>query len=319
MRALLLALMFSVIWSASAQEVYPNKPVRVVVVVGTGGSSDISARLISQQLSEQLGQSFVVENRPGAGGAVGLEFAAKSKPDGYTLLLLDTNAVVLPSLRKTLPFDVIRDFDEIAGVVNIPSVLVVNPASGIKTFDEFLNHVRANPGQWNYGSAGIGSSGQLAAELMKSAAKVDVKHIPYKGGGEMISALLGNHVQMLLISVPSVLEQIKAGKLRALAVTTEGKRLAALPEVPSMRELGLSNMVFYNWYGLAAPSGTPKEVVSKLHSEVIKAMAVPAVRDRFTAQGAELVGSTPAEFEAYVRSEVQRWSQIMGNAGIKAE
>jgi len=304
--------------ASAAADPYPTRPIRLVVAFAPGGAADIIGRALAQQLTEQLGQSVIVDNRPGAGGAIGYDIVAKSKPDGYTLLLVDTSIAVLPGLRKSLPYDVDKDFTPITGVVNIPSILVVNPSLGIRSFDAFLAYARANPGKLNYGSGGIGSSGQLFAELFKTSAAVDIAHIPYKGGGEMVTALLGGQVQMVLISVPSVLEHVKGGRLAGLAVTTSQKRVATLPDVPSMSESGLFKEGVYNWYGVAGPAGLPRDIVDKLRIETVKAIESAGVREKLVAQGAELVGSTPEEFGASMRRDVKRWTEVIKALGIPA-
>lgn len=298
-------------------EVYPSKVVRVIVNFAPGGGIDLTARVIAQQLSEQLGITFIVENRPGAGGTIGSGFVAKSAPDGYTLMIMDTNLTIVPSLNKSLPFDVAKDFTPITQIIGIPQVLVVPSSINANTLKEFLALAQANPGKLNYGSAGTGTQSHLSAELFKIAAKVDIAHIVYKGGPAIVTAMLGGEVQMLLGSIqPAVLAQVKSGKLRALAVTTDGKRSPSLPDVPSMSEAGVSGMTTYAWIGLGGPAGMPKEVVNQLHAEMVKAIAVPSVKERFIAQGGELVGSSPEEFSKLIRNELRLWAEVVRSAGI---
>lgn len=301
-------------------EIYPSKPVRVIVNFGPGGSIDIAARVISQQLSEQLGITFIVENRPGAGGTIGSAFVAKSAPDGYTLMMMDSNITIVPGLYKSLPFDVAKDFTPITQIQSNSQVLVVPSSFNVNTLKEFIALAQANPGKFNYGSAGIGTLSHLSAERFKIAAGVNIKHIMYKGGPAVVTAILGGEVQMLMGSIqPAVLAQVKSGKLRALAVTTDGKRSPVMPDVPSMSEVGVSGMTIYTWIGLGGPAGMPKEVVNKLHAEVVKAIAVPSVKEQFIAQGAELVGSSSEEFSKYIRNEMRRWAEVIKSAGITAE
>ena len=303
----------------SGADVYPSKPVRIIVPVAAGGNSDLVARTISPQLTEQFGRSFVVENRIGASGIIGYGYVARSAPDGYTLLLMDTSFTAIPSLKKSLPYDPIKDFTPISQTNRSPQVLVVTPALKVNTLKEFIALAQANPGKLNYGSIGVGSSTALWSELFKIAAKVDIAHIPYKGGAETTTALLGNQVQMQVTGIPTVLAHINSGRMRALAVTTDGKRSPSLPDVPSMMEAGLSGMVVYGWHGLAGPAGLPREIVNKLHAEVVKAVAVASMKERFNDQGSELVGSSPEEFTSVVRNEMQRFAEIIKSAGIVPE
>ena len=301
-------------------DVYPSKAVRVIVSYAPGGTSDLSARVISQPLSEQLGKAFVVENRPGASGTVGYGTVAKSAPDGYTLALVEMSFSMIPSLFKSPPFDVTKDFTPITQIMGVPLVLVVLPSLKTNTLKEFIALARANPGKFNYGSAGLGTQNHLSAELFKIAANVNIVHIPYKGGaGQVMIAMLGGQVQMLITPMPSVLTHVNSGKVRALAVTTDGKRAPAMPDVPSMSEAGVSGMTIYSWFGLVGPAGMPKEVVNKLHAEVVKALAVPSVKERFIAQGGELTGNSPEDFSKHIGNELQRWSKVIKSAGITTE
>jgi tripartite-type tricarboxylate transporter receptor subunit TctC len=317
-RALLLLCALS--WHAAslAAEVYPARPVRVIVAFAPGGGSDLTARLISQQLSEQTGKTFVVDNRAGASGTIGYGLAAKSPPDGYTLLMLDLSAVIVPNLFKSLPFDV-NDYTPITQIVGTPNVLLVSPAVNASTLREFIALAQASPGKLNYGSAGTGSAIHLPSELFNKAAKVNVTHVPYKGGGEAMTALLGSHVDMLITTIPAALTFVNSGKVRALAVTTSGKRSPVMPDVPSMSEAGVPGMAVYSWYGFVGPAGLPAEVVAKVRAETTKALAVPLVKERFLAQGAELVGSSPEDFSKLIRSELRRWAEVVKAAGITPE
>lgn len=303
----------------SGAEVYPIKTVRVVAPFAPAGISDIVARVISQQLSEQLGKTFIVDNRAGAGGIVGNGIVAKSAPDGHTLLMVNPAFTILPGISKALPYDTVKDFTPITQIMRVPSVLVVSPALNVNTLKEFVALAQANPGKFNYGSGGPGSALHLYSELFKIAAKVNIVHIPYKGGGENFAALIGGQIQMLIISVPTALQFVNSGRMRALAVTTDGKRTPSMPDVPSMSEVGVSGMSIYVWFGFVGPAGIPKDVVNKLHAEVVKALAVPSVKNQFTGQDAELVGSSPAEFSKLIRNELQRWAEVIKSAGIMAQ
>jgi len=299
-------------------EVYPAKPVRVVAPFAPGGISDVVARVMSQQLSEQFGKTFIVDNRTGAGGVVGNGIVAKAAPDGHTLLMVTPAFTILPGISKSLQYDSVKDFTPITQIMRVPSVLVVSPALNVNTLKDFVALARANPGKFNYGSGGPGSALHLYSELFKIAAKVNIVHVPYKGGGENFAALIGGQIQMLIISVPTALQFVNSGRMRALAVTTEGKRAPSMPNVPSMSEAGVSGMTIYVWFGFAGPAGMPKAIVNKLHAEVVKALAAPSVKDQFIRQDAEFVGSSPAEFSKLIHNELQLWAKVIKSAGITA-
>ena len=297
-------------------EIYPSKPVRVIVNQGPGGSTDFAARVIAQQLSDQLGKSFVVDNRAGASGIIGYGFVAKSPSDGYTLTMADATFAVAPGMQKTLPYDPVKDFTPITQIMRVTNVLVVSPSLNVGTLKEFITLAQARPAALNYGSGGTGSATHLWGELFKTMAKVNLTHVPYKGGGEAMAALLGGEIQMQMPSIPTALGQIKGGKLRALAVTTDGPRSLLLPDVPSMIEAGIPGTAIYAWQGLIGPGGIPKEVVNKLNAEVRKALTVPAVREKLISQSAELVDSNPEAFSQFIRTELQRWAEVIKSAGI---
>src|SRR5688572_4300336 len=283
---LLLALSILHAALCSAAEIYPARTVRVVATFAPGGTIDCTARIISQQLTEQLGRPFVVENRTGASGTIASALVAKSAPDGYTLMVMDTSGAVVPSLFKSLPYDVARDFAPITQIMAAPTVLVVGPSVKSNTLKEFVALAQSSPGKLNYGSSGAGSQNQLSAELFNRAAKVRIAHIPYKGGSEALAGVAGGQVDMIIAPITTVLPLVKGGKVRARAITTDdGKRSPALPEVPSMSEAGVSGNAASIWVGLVGPAGLAREIVSKLHAEVVKAIAMPSVRERFTAQG----------------------------------
>ena len=300
-------------------EVYPSKPVRVIVAFGPGGGSDTVGRLISQQLSEQLGVPFIVDNRPGGNSIIGYGLVAKAEPDGYTLLVIDTTFTALPSLFKSLPYDAVKDFAPISLTNRVPMALVVHPSVKANTLQEFIALARANPGKLNFGGAGAGSGARLSSELFKMLAKIDIVYVPYKGGAAAMNAVIGGQVEMLTTNMSTVVAQVKYGKLRALAVTTDGKRSPALPDVPSMSEAGVPGMAVYSWQGIGGRAGMPKEAVKKLHAEVVKALTVRSVKERLTGLGAEPVGSSPEEFSRYIRSEIQRWAKVIKFAKVRVE
>ena len=318
--AILLALTLCGASLCLGAENYPSQPVRMIVPFGPGGASDVVGRIVAQPLSEQLGRQFIIDNRPGGGGRIGAAAVAKSAPTGYVLLISDSGLTIHPGLYKSLPYDVLRDFTPITQILRIPNVLVVHPSLKANTLKEFIALARENPGKFNYGAASAGSLAHLATELFRAAARVDIVNITYAGGGsEVIAAMLSGQIQMFVISVPAAATQVKNGRLRALAVTTDGERTPAMPDVPSMSEAGVSGMAVYQWAGLTAPAGLPEDVVDKLHTEVVRAVAVPSVKERLTGLGAELVGSSPEEFSLYMRSEVPRWAKVIKETGISAE
>ena len=303
-----------------AADDYPRGPVRVIVASGAGSGTDTYTRKVLAQVSEQLGKPFVVDNVGGAGGIVGWGNAAKAAPDGYTLTVLDTGFAITAAWQKSLPYDPSRDFTPITQTVRTPNVLVVIPSLRVNTLQEFIALARANPGKYNFGSSGIGGSQHLYAELFKTAAKLDMVHIPYKGGADMYAGALAGDIQMVIAAVPAALPYIRNGQLRALAVLTEGKeRVRSLPDVPTIAEAGLPGLTIYSWQGLAGPAGMPPDVVRKLRAEVSKALADPAVRQWFTAQDAELIGGTPDEFAALIRDELRRWPEVIKAARVKVE
>ena len=297
-------------------EDYPSRPVRVIAPSGPGSTTDFTARVISHQLSEQLGKQFIVDNRAGAGGIIGNDIVAKAAPDGYTLLIATPSFTVLSAMTKSLPYNASKDFAAITHMVRFTNAVVVIPSLNVSTLKEFIALARANPGKFNYGSSGYGSATHIWAELFNKAAKVNLVHVQFQGGGATVAAMLGGQVQMIITTIPTFLMHVRSGKLRALAVTTDGKRSPSLPDVPSTSEAGLSGMSVYGWQGIIAPAGTPKAVVDKLHRETVRALAVPAVSKPFVAEAGEVVGSGPAEFSKYLRDELQRWVEVVKSAGI---
>ncbi len=298
-------------------DAYPTRPVRVVAPFAPGGGTDTVARVVAQQFGESLGKYFVVDNRTGASGIIAYDIVAKAAPDGHTLLVTNSAFSSLPGLFKTLPYDTVKGFTPISEILRAPNVLIVHPSVNVTTLKDFMAAARAQPGKFNYGSGGAGSALHLYGELFKSAAKVDLTHVPYKGGGDNMTALLGGQIHMNITQYQAnVIALIKSGKLRALAVTTDGKRSPALPDTPSMSEAGLAGMTIYSWGALLAPANLSRTLTAKLHGEVVKMLTVPAVRERFAAQDAELVGSRPDEFAKMLQGEIQRWSEVIRTAGI---
>ena len=304
---------------AAAADAYPGKPVRIVVPFAAGGAIDIIVRASAQQLSKELGQQMLIDNRPGAGGNIGADMVAKSAADGYTLLA-GTSAThgVNPALYAKLPYDARRDFVPIAHIAGVPNVLVVTPASGIRSLDDLVRQARANPGKLSYGSAGSGTSLHLAGELFRSEARVDLLHVPYKGAAPATTDLLGGQITMMFNTVPVALPLIRSGKLTALAVTAR-QRHFALPDVPTFAEKGYTSVESSTWVGLFAPAGTPREIVDKVAQALERALRDKSVVDLLRQQGAEPQFMGADAFARYVESEIARWGSIVRAAGIKLE
>jgi len=319
-RALPAALALAGLWMAApvSAQPYPSKPIRVIVAFAPGGIADFAARSVSQRLSESLGVPVVVENRPGAGGITGAEVVAKSPPDGYTLLVTSISHTINPSVRKNLPFDAVRDFAPVTLITDAPNFLVVHPSLPVKSVKELIALARGRPGQITYASSGAGTSTHLSGELFKSLARIDIVHVPYKGGGPAVIDLVGGHVQMMFSTLPSVLQQVRAGKLRGLAVTG-ARRFPAAQEFPTMIEAGVAGFEVSGWSGMFAPAGAPREAVSRLAAEIGKILRAPELKERFFVQGAEPVGNTPEEFAAFVSSEIAKWKKVVEASGMQAD
>jgi tripartite-type tricarboxylate transporter receptor subunit TctC len=315
-RAAVAALLLSLAGAAWSQ--YPAHPVRFIVPSAAGGGTDIIARAVSLKLSEALGQQFVVDNRPGAGQMIGIELAAKAPPDGHTILMAASTLAINSVMYKKVPYDPLRDFAPITQAASLANVLVVHPSLPVKSLAELIAYAKARPGELNFASAGIGTSPQMSIELLKSMAGIDMVHIPYKGTAPGVVDLLAGQVKVMAPNVLTALPHIKSGKLRALAVTS-GKRSQALPEVPTVAEAGLPGYDSTQWYGVLAPAGTPREIVARLHAEIVRALRDPEVGKRLEADGAEAVGSSPEEFSAFIRSETEKWAKVARAAGIKPE
>jgi tripartite-type tricarboxylate transporter receptor subunit TctC len=306
--------------SALAQDAkdYPNKPIRFIVPYPPAGGTDIVARIIGDPLAAVLGQPIVIENRGGAGGNVGTDVAAKSAPDGYTVLFTLSSHTINPKLYEKLPFDVERDFVPISLAALVPQILVANPSMPANNITELIALAKREPGKLNYASVGTGSPAHIAGELFKLKAGVDIVHIPYKGGGPAVTDALGGQVQLLFVSIPAALQYVKAGKLKALAVTSDKRSLAA-PDIPTIVESGVPDCVVNSWYGALAPAKTPPAIVAKLQAAFAKVLAQPEVKDKLFLQGAEAASSTSAEFDRRIRDELKQWEYVIREAKIKAE
>jgi tripartite-type tricarboxylate transporter receptor subunit TctC len=303
--------------TAPAQE-YPAKPIRVLVGFSPGGGADLVTRTLSPALAESLVQQIIIDNRPGANGMIAAELAAKSAPDGYTLLAAPGNYAFAPALVSKLPFNMATAFAAIGQMVDSPLLLVVHPSLPAKNVKDLVGIAKARPGELSYASGGIGGSAHLATELFRAAAKVNLVHVPYKGTGPALNDLIAGHVPVCFCTLPSTLPHAKTGRLRALAVTT-AKRSAAAPDIPTVAESGVTGYEMSQWYGMLAPAGTPAPVVNKLNAEIRKALKQPPVRTQLLAAGADPVESSPQEFAAFFSAEIARWTRVVQSVGIRAE
>jgi tripartite-type tricarboxylate transporter receptor subunit TctC len=303
----------------SAQDAYPSKAIRIVVPYPPGGASDVTARLLGQKLAEAWGQQAVVDNRPGANGIVALEHVARSAPDGYTLLManLGPNAIN-PAVYSKLPYDATKDFAPVTLTTLVPQVLVASPALEAKSIRELIELARANPGKLNYGTGGNGSANHLAVELMAAIAGIKLTAVPYKGDAPAMTDAMSGQVSLTLPTVLAAMPHIKSGKLRALAVTTK-QRVPSLPDVPTMEEAGVPGYESVSWGGIMAPAGTPAAIVAKLHAELARILKLPDIQERLAALGATVVASGPAEFSAFLQSELRKWDGVAKRAAIMLE
>jgi tripartite-type tricarboxylate transporter receptor subunit TctC len=298
---------------------YPTRPIRLICPFPPGGTTDVVSRIVAQGLTEAWGQQVIVDNRPGAGALIGTEMAAKSPPDGYTVLLGSiTTHAVNPALHKNLNFDVINDFVPVTLVVSSPQLLAVHPSVAAKSVKELIALAKAKPGSLNYASAGAGSSPHLTFELFKSAAGIDIRHVPYKGTGPAITELVGGQVQAMITGVVALMPHVKSGKLRGLAVTSKS-RVSALPELPTIMESGVPNFDVSSWFGVFLPAGTPKAIVTKMNGEIRKIVAMRDVQKRLVDLGADPETNTPEQFAAYVKSEKLRWGKVVQDTGARVD
>ena len=303
---------------AQAQPQYPNRPIRMISPFPPGGPTDLVGRLVSSRLAENLGQPLVIESRPGASGNVGLELAARAAPDGYTIVLSSPVIALSPLMYTKLNYDPQKDLAPIALVGAVRNVLVVHPSVPAKTLKDLVQIARKSPGRLNYGSGGVGTTTHLAPELLKSLEKLDIVHVPYKGSGVALGALVGGETDMLVVSAPAAVQQINAGRVRALAVLMP-ERFSDLPNVPTSKESGFPNFEISVWYGMLAPTGTPREIINRLNAELAKAVSAPDMKPKFASAGVEPMTSTPEEFGAFIRSESKRFAQVIRDAGIKGD
>jgi tripartite-type tricarboxylate transporter receptor subunit TctC len=313
---IVLAALALVASSAFAQ--YPSKPVTIVVGFEPGGGTDTTARIIQGPLGEQIGQQVVVENRAGAGGNIAVDYVAKQAPDGYIIVLANVGALAVnPHILKT-PYDPLKDLLPISMAAEFANVLVVQPSLGINTVADYVKAAKQKPGTITYASSGIGGAGHLAGELLRSMAKIDIVHVPYKGGGPAMQGFLGGQVASFFATPISSVSQIRAGKAKAVA-TTGSKRAALMPDVPTVAEAGYQGYEALNWYGFLAPKGTPRDIIERLNKEIVKALANPQVVSALNKTGTEPKSSTPEEFAAYIKREYDTWGKVVKEAGIKPQ
>ena len=318
MKHLLLAFTLALAPIVAAAQAYPSKPIRWIVPFAPGGPADLLARAVGQKLQDAFGQSVVVENRPGAAGNLGVDQAAKSPADGYTLVVVPTrNITVNPTLFPNLPYKV-SDLAPVTLMANVENVLVVNPGIAAKSMQDLVALAKAKPGSLSFASPGPGSQAHLAGEFIKFAAGVDLTHIAYKGTGPALNDLLGGQISMMFSQTSSALPHIKAGKLRAIG-TASARRSAVMPDVPTVAEQGFPGFEATSWYALMVPAGTPQDVIAKLHAETVKAVRSPDLKEKLAGLGAEAVGNTPAELAAQIQREGARWAEVIRKQGLKPE
>lgn len=299
-------------------DTYPNKPLRFILPFPPGGPTDILGRIIGVKLAERLGQPVVPENRPGAGGNLGVEVVAKSRPDGYTIGLASPTISISPTLYKKLNYDSVKDLAPISLAAQIPNVLLVRPSLPINSIKELIEYAKAHPGKLTFGSSGMGTSVHLACELFKTLAKIDMLHVVYKGSNQAMIGMIGNEVDMVIIGIPPAQAQIQAGKVKPLAVLS-GERLPAFPELPTMKEAGIDNFEVTTWYGMLAPAGTPRDIVSRLSEEWRKIAATPDTKEKMQKAGFEPLANTPEKFAEFVKTEIVRWGKVIRDANLSLD
>lgn len=316
-RAAVAALSCLIPLSAFGQS-YPNKPIRLLVAFPPGGTSDLLARTLGQKVAESVGHQVIVDNRPGAGGHICAEIAARSAPDGYTLLFGTTFLTIGVSLYSKLRYDLLKDFAPITQAVNYTNLLVVHPSLPVKSVRELIALAKSRPGQLNYGSPGNGTPPHMTGELFKTQAGVSIQHVPYKGGAPAIADLLGGQITIYFDNVPPLLQHVKTGRMRALGVTSL-IRSSVLPDVPTIDESGLKGFESIGWNGPLAPAATPRKIIATLNAEFVRALSLPEIRERLLAQGAEPVGGTPEQFAAFIRADIPKWAQVVKASGAKLD
>jgi tripartite-type tricarboxylate transporter receptor subunit TctC len=299
-------------------QAYPAHPVKIMVPFAPGGPTDAMARILAQKLTENLGEPFVVENRAGAGGNIGMGIAAKAAPDGYTLIMVSSSFVVNPGLYSKVPYDAYKDFAPITLAAASPNLIVVNPSVPANNIQELVALVKANPGKYSYAQPGVGTTPHLSGELFRLAFGLDIVSAPFSGAGPAITAVLAGHTQVAVTALPPAMSHVKAGALRALAVTGS-KRSPELPDVPTMAESGISGQEAETMQGLLAPAGTPREIVDRLQREIAKIVALPDIKEKLAAMGFDPVANTPEQFAAYINAEIIRWGKVVREANLKVD
>jgi tripartite-type tricarboxylate transporter receptor subunit TctC len=303
---------------AAAAESYPGRPVRMIVAVPPGGPADTLARLVGPRLGEALGQTVVIDNRPGANGIIAYEMAARAAPDGYTFVLVAAGVAINPSLYRKVPYDPIKDFAAITQGISVPNILIVHPSVPATSVRDLISVANARQGQLAFASAGNGTSGHLALELFRQSAKIDVVHVPYKGGGPALAEVIGGQVQALFSIALAATPQVKAGKVRGLAITS-AQRSPVAPDLPTVAESGFPGFEVIGWFGWLAPAATPKNVVARLNREIVSVLKQPEVRERLAGMSTVPVGNTSQEFGDFIRAEGDKWGKVIRQAGIKLE
>ena len=303
---------------AQAPDSFPNKPLRLIIPYAPAGATDIVGRIVAQKLAERLSQQVLVDNRPGAGAIIGTEILAKSAPDGYTMMSANIAHGANPYLHKKLPYDTVKDFAPVTLMVVVPMVLIVHPSLPARSVPEFVALAKARPGQLTYGTAGIGSANHLAMELFKLSTGTNIIHIPYKGGGPAVVDLVAGQITAMFSTVAMAAPYVKGGKLRGFGISST-KRSAALPDVPTVAEAGISGAELHEWQGIIVPAGTPKTAVDVLHREIAAALGIADVRERIAGLGADVVAGTPAQFAEHIRNELTVWGKVIKQSGIQAD
>ena len=316
--ALVLGCVLTATVAQAQQAAYPSRPLRLILPFPPGGSTDLLGRTLAEKLGDSLRQPVVPENRPGAGGNVGAEAAARSAPDGYTLVLCAPSLAISPSLYRKLNYDPMRDLVPVALVATIPNLLVVHPSVPARSLAELAQHARANPGKLNFGTGGPGTSNQLAADMFRSLTRTEIVLVPYKGAETAMLGVLSGQVQMVVIGTPASATHVKSGKLRALALLGK-ERYPDLPDVPTAAESGMPEFEVDTWYGVLAPAGVPREVLARLNGDIVKVMRTPDMRERLATMGIQPLASTPEEFGEFLKSEVARWGKVVRESGAQVE
>lgn len=316
--SLLAAAVGSLAFAASAQAAYPDKPVNIVVGFSAGGTTDVIARIMAKELTQELGQTFVVENKPGAGSNIATDYVRRAKPDGYTLLFVAVTSTINQTLYRNVKFDLTKDFVPVALGAKVPNILVVNPSVPVKSVQELVDYAKSKPGELAFASSGSGTSIHMAGELFKMRTGLDVLHVPYKGSAPAVTDLIGGQVQFMFDNMPASWPHVQGGRLNALAVTT-AQRSPSAPDLPTMQELGFEGFDVSSWFGLIAPAGTPKEVIDKLNAVIVKAQDNPEVQQAFAGLGAVGEKTTPEEFGAFIKSEVENWAPVVKASGAQVD